>query len=305
MQTTSPTEERKVWLYMVDGRTVEDLALLDFKGFDQWRANRHTRAGDLILMYRTAPFSDIAYVFVARSNPRPMEDWLWPYAIDIADGYHLPRVIKLSELRNVPALKHWHFLKIQRGMMQRSDDLVAQGAWPTLSRIIEERAPHIPEHFGPVWTGQGKRRPVFLSYAHEDKPHADEIYDALAEQGIDVWVDQWELRPGVDWDQKIEEAMRSSRAFVVCLSEIWLDRSGYVKQELAAALAISRGREKPFLFPVMVGECQLPEELAKFQAVRAYGEQRAANLQSLANQLKLLANEPGEHEERPMPGHQL
>lgn len=58
-------QRRRVWLYMVDGRNTADLASLDAHGFDTWRGHRSTRAGDLIVMYRTAPFSDIGYVFKA------------------------------------------------------------------------------------------------------------------------------------------------------------------------------------------------------------------------------------------------
>ena len=36
-----------------------------------WGANPNTCKGDLILMYRTAPYSDIAYIFSARSALRP------------------------------------------------------------------------------------------------------------------------------------------------------------------------------------------------------------------------------------------
>ena len=104
---------RKVWLYIVDGRNSDDLAILDSQGFDRWRGNPGTRAGDLIVMYRSAPFSDIAYVFTAASNAWPTlgkKRWPWKYAVEIADGYRLQRVIKLDELKRNPALRHWGFL---------------------------------------------------------------------------------------------------------------------------------------------------------------------------------------------------
>jgi len=106
-QYTKSFRARKVWLYMVDGRNSDDLAILDSRGFDRWRGNPGTRAGDLIVMYRSAPFSDIAYVFVAASNAwaTPGEKgWPWKYAVEIADGFRLQRVIKLDELKRNPAL---------------------------------------------------------------------------------------------------------------------------------------------------------------------------------------------------------
>src|SRR4051794_9164046 len=87
--------KRKVWLYMVDGRNNEDLAILDAEGFDTWRGNPETKAGDLVLMYRTAPYSDIAYIFVALSDARkmtPSRYWSWNNAVDLGDGFRLRRV---------------------------------------------------------------------------------------------------------------------------------------------------------------------------------------------------------------------
>jgi hypothetical protein len=287
MGTTSPVS-RNIWLYVVDGTNVEDLALLDSQGFDTWRANPNTKAGDLILMYRTKPFSDIAYVFVARSDARKVNNWYWKDAIDIADGYRLPRVITLEELRSTKSLKHWTFLKNQQGVMQHSEDLQAKGAWSSLRRLIEERAPLIKRHFRQVWSGTGKRKHVFLSYASQDKRHADDIYLALSRRGIDVWLDRLELRPAVDWDQTIGTALRSSRAFVVCLSKTWIRRRGYVKAELEAAFEIALRRKKRFIFPVEVSKCSLPSELRKFQAVRAHGRNRNEGLKSLGTDLRLL-----------------
>src|SRR5215467_2928215 len=96
------SRKRKVWLYMVDGKNSEDLAILDSQGFDRWQGNPETRAGDLIVMYRSAPFSDIAYVFVAGSNAwrTPItRQWPWTHAVEIADGFRLQRAIKLNELK--------------------------------------------------------------------------------------------------------------------------------------------------------------------------------------------------------------
>src|ERR1700754_2995075 len=97
--------ERKVWLYMADGRQLGDLARLDSAGFDTWKGNPQTRSGDLILMYRTAPYKDLVYVFLAVSDSRPVEDWYWKDAVDIGDGYRLPQAITRAELKKVRGLK--------------------------------------------------------------------------------------------------------------------------------------------------------------------------------------------------------
>ena len=44
---------------------------------------------------------------------------------------------------------------------------------------------------------------VFVSYASQDAAAASRICDALRAGGIEVWLDQSELRGGDVWDQKI------------------------------------------------------------------------------------------------------
>jgi hypothetical protein len=207
---------------MVDGRNSNDLAQLDSQGFDRWRGNPDTRAGDLIVMYRSAPFSDIAYVFIAASNawPTPREKrWPWKFAVEIADGFRLQRVIRLDELKRNSALRHWGFLSNQRGATNRRSDLQEQGVWPALKRMLEDHAPGLRTHFRGAWTGRNRRQSVFVSYASDDRRKVQDLYDSLSRNGLDVWLDRHELKPAERWNEMIQHAMRSSEAFVVCVSK--------------------------------------------------------------------------------------
>lgn len=273
---------RRVWLYMVDGRNSEDLAILDSQGFDRWRGNPLTKAGDLIVMYRSAPFSDIAYVFIAASDAwrTPIShDWPWKWAVEIADGFRLQRVIRLDELKRNPALKHWDFLNNQRGATSRRSDLQEQGVWPALQRMLTDHVPGLPAHFRLAWTGRGARNTVFLSYASDDRRKVQDLYVWLARNGIDVWLDRHELQPAEDWDRTITGAIRSSKAVIVCLSKSWLrrDKNSYVKKEFQIAASEAIQRRNQFLFPVLIESCRIPETLA-YQASRLTGRNRAANM---------------------------
>ena len=129
----------RVWLYMVDGRNQQDIAILD-QGFDRWRGNPNTEVGDLVLMYRTAPYSDIAFLFVAKSKAYetvPNRSFPWKHAIELGDGFRLRRVVKLNELKKDSSLEHWKFLRNQRGATSRKDDLRKQGVWRGLRNLLE------------------------------------------------------------------------------------------------------------------------------------------------------------------------
>jgi hypothetical protein len=281
---------RKVWLYVVDGKNSNDLAILDSQGFDRWRGNPGTRAGDLIVMYRTAPFSDIAYVFMAASNawPTPRETaWPWKHAVEIANGFRLQRVIRLDEMKRNPALRHWGFLSIQRGAASRRLDLQEQGVWPALQRMLEDYAPGLRTHFCGAWVGRGRRQSVFLSYASDDVKKVQDLYDSLSRNGLDVWLDRHALQPAERWDRMIQEAIRSSKAFVLCISKAWLRRtkSSYVKKEYLVALEEANRRGDRYLFPVLIETCRIPNGLP-FQATMLTGADRAMKMKRFALTLR-------------------
>lgn len=49
---------------------------------------------------------------------------------------------------------------------------------------------------------------VFLCHNSEDKPAVIEIAQQLRQNGLKPWPDIWELRPGVDWQETLEEQIK-------------------------------------------------------------------------------------------------
>lgn len=54
---------------------------------------------------------------------------------------------------------------------------------------------------------------VFISYAREDKEFAEQFKKILSEHGIQVWLDEAELRTLEKWDQEIKNAIFSHDYF--------------------------------------------------------------------------------------------
>ncbi len=61
---------------------------------------------------------------------------------------------------------------------------------------------------------------VFVSHASEDKERfVVEFARRLRENGVDAWLDQWEMKPGDSLVDKIfEEGLKEARAVIVVLS---------------------------------------------------------------------------------------
>ena len=59
---------------------------------------------------------------------------------------------------------------------------------------------------------------VFLRYSSKDKLIVRDIAERLKKDGVKVWFDEWELKPGDSIPAKIEEGLEHSRVLVLCMS---------------------------------------------------------------------------------------
>lgn len=103
---------------------------------------------------------------------------------------------------------------------------------------------------------------VFISHASEDKDRfVIDFASRLRAQGIDVWLDRWEMLPGDSLvDKLFEEGIHSATAVVVVLSTNSVDKP-WVREEINAAFVkhVAGGTK---LIPVVLDDCRVPESLA-------------------------------------------
>ena len=96
----------------------------------------------------------------------------------------------------------------------------------------------------------------------------------LALHGIDVWLDEENLKPGQDWQFEVKKAVRNSDVILVCLSRASVNREGFIQKEITFALDVAD--EKPegtiFLIPAKLEECDVPERLRRWHWVSLFEE---------------------------------
>ena len=98
-------------------------------------------------------------------------------------------------------------------------------------------------------------RAVFISYASEDSTAALRIAVALRAAGIDVWLDQSELRGGDAWDTRLRSQIKACALFIPLISaNTNARREGYFRREwkLAGDRTIDMDEALPFLVPVVI-----------------------------------------------------
>lgn len=58
---------------------------------------------------------------------------------------------------------------------------------------------------------------TFLSHNSKDKPEVKRLGEALKKRGLTVWLDEWELRPGLSWQNGLEEIITNCKSAAVCV----------------------------------------------------------------------------------------
>ena len=109
-------------------------------------------------------------------------------------------------------------------------------------------------------------RPVFISYAHEPESRAlaRALATRLRRDGVSVWLDEWELQPGEEWQSKVKAALEESKTILAIVSKSSLE-SEWLQSELKCALA-----QDKVVIPVLnekAGFSDIPEWLRDRQAV--------------------------------------
>ena len=59
---------------------------------------------------------------------------------------------------------------------------------------------------------------VFISYSRKDYYFAESLTFALIQRDVAAWLDVKELRPGVDWEQRLESAIDTASHLVLVAS---------------------------------------------------------------------------------------
>lgn len=102
---------------------------------------------------------------------------------------------------------------------------------------------------------------VFVSHASEDKDRfVLKFSEQLRANGIDAWLDKWEMLPGDSLVTKIfEEGIKDAQAVIVVLSHNSVEKP-WVKQELDVA-CVKRINNGSKLIPIVIDDCEVPEAL--------------------------------------------
>jgi hypothetical protein len=155
---------------------------------------------------------------------------------------------------------------------------------------------------------------AFISHSSKDKPFVERLAtDLRTREGIDAWLDKWEIMPGDRIPQKLEEGLSRAGIFVLVLSpdSVKSDWVGYEKDAWLSAqineekLARQESRiPSRRLIPVLYKNCEKPFFLESFLHVSINDENYEEGFQQLVRGMRGESGKPplkGEATTAPVP----
>lgn len=108
---------------------------------------------------------------------------------------------------------------------------------------------------------------IFISYAKEDYRFAESLYTFLESNNFRPWLDKKGILPGQDWNFIIRKSLREANFIILLLSDISVQKRGYVQREFKLALEYYEEKleDDIYLLPLKINDCQVPDRLSKFQ----------------------------------------
>jgi len=151
MKPTIQAKQRNYWLWVTRpatylGENGEPSSFLEPGSSNDgwWTCHKDTRAGDLVLLYRTAPKSDIGYLLRAEENASSLEgdpyarDTGWSYGCGYRSLYRFETTLTYRAMLADPYLSGWPAL---RGRFQRLAFAIPPPVFQHLSDVLGRTCP--------------------------------------------------------------------------------------------------------------------------------------------------------------------
>lgn len=107
---------------------------------------------------------------------------------------------------------------------------------------------------------------VFLSHSSKDKAVVHPLAERLKADGLRVWLDIWEIRPGDNIPAKTEEGLEHSAVLVLCMSANAFGSDWAILESQTFRFRDSLNRQRRFV-PLLMDDADPKGSLGQFAYV--------------------------------------
>jgi hypothetical protein len=101
---------------------------------------------------------------------------------------------------------------------------------------------------------------IFLSHNSKDKPWVRKLAERLTNEGINVWLDEAELKIGDSLIEKISQGINEMEYVAAIISKNSI-QSNWVQKEISLAMTKEIKGRKVTVLPLLIDKCEIPESL--------------------------------------------
>ena len=142
-KSRSSKPARSYWLWVTKGEYYQDPDGGDRDILEPgdaeiyWSCHKDTRRGDLVLLWRTTPKCDVAYLLQVTEDATATSKagrWHWPYGCAATPLFKFNRPLTVAEIRSDPMLSDWS----AKGHFQKKAWKIEPKTWARLCRRLEK-----------------------------------------------------------------------------------------------------------------------------------------------------------------------
>lgn len=114
--------------------------------------------------------------------------------------------------------------------------------------------------------GKSFKYDVILSYSSANKETVHALAERLKNEGLSVWLDAWEIKPGDSIIWKVHQGLEQSRTLIICMSQAYFDSEWEIIKHNTLFFRDPTNSQRRFI-PLLIQECILPNMIAKFSYI--------------------------------------
>ena len=107
---------------------------------------------------------------------------------------------------------------------------------------------------------------VFLSHSSKDKPAVQELAQRLQADGLRVWLDEWEIKPGDLIGLQIEKGLEQSRTLILIMSQNAFASEWVTLERHTVLFRDPTNKDRRFI-PLLLDQTDIPDILKQFAYV--------------------------------------
>ena len=115
---------------------------------------------------------------------------------------------------------------------------------------------------------------VFLSHSSKDKAVVRAVAERLRADGLRVWFDEWEPKPGDSVPKKIDDGLEDSRILVLCMSANAFGSDWTQLESYTFRFRDPLNKDRRFI-PLRLDAAPIKGSLAQFLYINWLREERA------------------------------